>query len=262
MKNISWFFILLLLFSYFSCKSSQKQITEIDFQQISDEDYGEPLLVLIQVNPWLLIGGSDSPTFVLYDNGKLIYQIIENNEINRYLVNFTQDEMNDFIEYLSIDEALYKMDNVIASYGDVSPAIAELLFASSDQIFTILYLNITENKVITVYGNIDLLDRIRSYRNEDAIKWIPPKIEIIFWDYNYAPNKRQWIDGFPDLNSPSTVNRRNGLFSVFIERDKYEIFFNYMREREEYEAVEINGKKMAISFRIPFPNVDELNLLW
>jgi hypothetical protein len=102
-----------------------------------------------------------------------------------------------------------------------------------------------------------LYDKIRNYRNENAIEWIPPKIEIMFWDYDYAPNKRNWIEGFPDLNSPTTISRNN-LYSVFIDGDKYDTFISYFREKGEREAVEINGRKMSISFRIPFPNVDEI----
>jgi len=30
----------------------------------------------------------------------------------------------------------------------------------------------------------------------------------------------------------------------------------------EKEAVEINERKMAISYRVPFPNIDELKLLY
>ena len=108
---------------------------------------------------------------------------------------------------------------------------------------------------------INLYDKIKHYRKENSLEWMPPKIEVMFWDYNYAPNKRKWIEGFPDLNSPSTINHGDDLYSVFIDGDEYETFINYLRERGEKEDVEINGRKMSISYRIPFPNIDELKLL-
>jgi hypothetical protein len=235
-------------------------ISEIELQQVSDEEYGKPLLVLIVTNPWLMVMGSDSPSFVLYDSGKLIYQLVENNRLSRYLTVFNQNELNEFIEYLSIDKSLFTLGSMIMTGG------------STDQPSNILYLNILKEKKIIVYGNLDvnnesrngtplsflnIYDKIRNYRNENAIEWMPPKIEIMFWDYDYAPNKRNWIEGFPDLYSQSTISRGT-LYSVFIDGDKYETFISYFREMGEREAVEINGRKMAISFRIPFPNVDEI----
>jgi hypothetical protein len=139
-----------------------------------------------------MVIGSDSPSFVLYDSGKLIYHLIENRKLTKYIVNLTQNEMNEFIENLSIDETVYDLDDLY------------MVSNWTDQPYNKLYLSITVNKQITVYGNLnnnedrnntpslylDLYDKIKNYRNENAIEWIPPKIEIMFWDYDYAPNKR------------------------------------------------------------------------
>jgi hypothetical protein len=252
--------MIIVLLICISC-SPKKVISEIELQQVSDEEYGKPLLVLIESDPWLMVIGSDSPSFVLYDSGKIIYRLVENNKLVRYLTILNQNELNEFIKYLSIDESLFDLDSMI------------MLGGPTDQPTNILYLDIMKKKKIMMYGNIetnikirnvapssflDLYDKIKNYRNGNAIEWLPPKIEIMFWDYSYASSKRKWIKGFPDLNSPSTVNK-GGLYSVFINGDKYETFINYYREvRGGSEAVEINGRKMAISFRIPFPNVDEI----
>jgi hypothetical protein len=229
---------------------------------ISEEEYGIPLLILKESSPWGMVTGSDGTSFVLYDTGKIIYQKIENNELYLYLLVLSQDEINEYIEYLSIDESLYNLDNEIWA------------FRGSDSSSTILYLNIIKEKRIWVYGDIrqktetrnatpssflDLYDKIINYRNENAIEWKPPKIEIRFWNYDSARIKRKWIRGFPDLNSASTINNRGYFYSVFIDGSKYERFINYYKEMLPYEAVEINGKNMSISYIIPFPNVVKIN---
>ena len=266
MENMVKKQLLLLLFLSLNFVSHNlgKIVAEESYLTIGEE-YGKPLLVLLETNPWLMVIGSDSPSFVLYDSGKLIYTIIENNNLKRHLTVLSQDEMKDFIEYLTIDKSIYDLEDFIESS------------TWTDQPFTIIYLDIVKTKKIVVYGSIarnpearnntpfafiQLYDKIKNYTNENSVEWIPPKIEIMFWDYDYAPNKRDWIDGFPDLNSPSTINHGNDFYSVFIDGNKYEILVNYLRNMGEREAVEINGKKMAISYRIPFPNIDELKLLF
>jgi len=259
MKNIYIFGIILLI--CISCKTSK--ISEKQ-ERVSVEEYGKPLVVLLETNPWLMVIGSDSPSFVLYENGLLIYSEIIDRKLFRKLVIFNQNEMNEFIEYLSIDESIYNLRNEIISSN------------WTDQPTNIIYLNITQLKKIMVYGRIEtndearkrtpvvfinLYDKIKHYRNENSLEWMPPKIEVMFWDYDYAPKKRKWIEGFPDLNSPSTIKRGGDSYSVFIDGNEYETFINYLQKMGKKEAVEINGRKMAISYRIPFPNIDGLKLL-
>lgn len=256
MKNIYFGIILLICISCNAAKNPQKQ------KIVSDVKYGKPLIVLFETDPWLMV--PDSPSFVLYDNGVLIYSEIIDRKLFRKLVTFNHNEMNEFIEYLSIDESIYYLRN-------------ETIYSGSgfDLPTNTIYLNITRMKKIEVYGDIEkndearnktpaafinLYDKIKHYRKENSIEWIPPKIEVLFWENIYASPKRQWIEGFPDLYSPSTI-QRGGIYTVFIDGNEFETFISYFREMGQEEAVEINGRKMAIYYRIPFPNIDELKLL-
>jgi hypothetical protein len=84
----------------------------------------------------------------------------------------------------------------------------------TDQPFNILYLNMGIKKRISVYGYLkydtngnipkvffDIYNKITTYRNASAIEWFPQKIEVIFIEITEAKNKRQWIEGYPDLES-------------------------------------------------------------
>lgn len=42
----------------------------ISFGQTFNEKYGQPIIVLIETDPWLMVIGSDVPTFALYENGQ------------------------------------------------------------------------------------------------------------------------------------------------------------------------------------------------
>jgi hypothetical protein len=41
----------------------------ISFGQTFNDKYGQPIIVLIETDPWLMVIGSDVPTFALYENG-------------------------------------------------------------------------------------------------------------------------------------------------------------------------------------------------
>jgi hypothetical protein len=98
-------------------------------------------------------------------------------------------------------------------------------------------------------------DSIRSYRNKSASEWLPKTIEVMFWDYDYAPIKRPWLRDFPDLNSPTTIKVDSNFYRVFIDYKNFNEFRKYYKSLREKEAVEINGRKMAISYRLPFPSM-------
>ncbi len=222
-----------------------------------DEKYGKPLIVLTETNPWLMVIGSDVASFVLYEKGQIIYKQIENKKLKVFEIDLSSEELNDAIKSLEISDEIYKLEeNIEASDW-------------TDQPSNILELNINQLKKVSVYGRLNddecrqktpksflsVYDNIKKYKNTKAKEWIPHKIEIMFWDYNYAPNKRKWIKGFPDLNSPTTIKFDNDSFSVFIGNKDLEQFKKYYKSMGEKEAVEINGRKMAISYRMPFPNL-------
>lgn len=229
----------------------------ISYGQQYDNTYGKYLVVLMETDPWLMVIGSDVPTFALYENGQIIYKSIENKKVKFYEVILTQTELQKVIQSFKITDELYKLNNIEASYW-------------TDQPTNVLILNIKMKKVIRVYGRLkndgeargktpteflEVYDNIKNYKNPKAKEWLPKQIEVMFWDYNYAQNKRPWIEGFPDLKSPTTIKINDELYSVLIDKRDFEKFRKYYSSMAANEAVEINGKKMAISYRLPFPNM-------
>ena len=243
-----------------------------------DEEYGRPLLVLLEIEHWSMVYGSYTPSFVLYENGRIIYTTIENGMLKRNFIELTLNQRDEFIESLSIDNILYDFERFLSALSSASYSPATIItMAAKGLNHYIFYFDITQKKNIMIYGDLEgnsdnsrnilpanfvqLYDTLKNYKNDNAVDWIPPKIEIMFWDYDHAPNSRPWIEGFPDLYSASTIHRDSGLYSVFIEWDRREEFSAYLRQWGSRGAVEINDKKMAMSYRIPFPNIDRLNLL-
>lgn len=226
--------------------------------QQQDKIYGKPLIVLTERNPWATVIGSDVPTFAMYENGQIIYKKQENEQLKFYEVRLTKEELQEVIKSFLILESIYKLDDRIS------------LSYSTDQPSNHLFLNIDLKKTIIVYGNLDkqskdrqkapeqlltVYDNIKNYKNSSAKEWLPARVEVIFWDYKYAATSRPWPKEFPDLNSNSTLKSNSDSYSVFIDRKLFEPFKKFYLSMEEKQAVEINNRKMAISYRFPFPNI-------
>lgn len=208
-------------------------------------------------NPWSMVIGSDVPTFYLYETGQIIYKNLENEDLKIHEIQLTEQELRKVIQSLSISSDIYNLPNDITVANQTDQPTAELV------------LDIKTRKTISVYGDLDsdsevrkripsvflgVYDNIKKYKNDLAKDWFPDKIEIMFWDYDYAPNKKLWPKKFPDLRSTSTI-KRGDMYSLYIDKTDFDEFKEYYSSLGEKEAVEINGKKMAISYRFPFPNI-------
>lgn len=254
MRNL---LILIIFISLSGCRQTNKATTEESLQQSLrsvgrdyDREYGRPLIVLFD-------NGTMVPTFALYEKGRIIYRISDNDSINFFEAHLTQVEFDKFIQSMGSLTDFYELeDDIIAS--DVK----------SDAVSTII-LNIDEKKEVIVSGNLDdidvrfhtpyafkrILDRTKSYRNDSATIWEPQIVQVDFYDYNNARSKRPWIKEFPDLNSSTTVKHYEKSYSVFLDYSDYDEFMKYYNSMGDREAVEINGRMMAISYRLPFPNI-------
>ncbi|WP_373395804.1 hypothetical protein V8V91_14650 [Algoriphagus halophilus] len=47
------------------------------YSQEWNEDFGAPVVVLVETNPWLMVIGSDVPTIAIYESGNIVYKRIE-----------------------------------------------------------------------------------------------------------------------------------------------------------------------------------------
>jgi len=226
--------------------------------QLYDSSYGKPLIVLTETDPWAMVIGSDGPSFAVYESGRIIYRKVAKKKVEVYESKLTQSEQKNIAKIFGLTDSLYKLPNYIEAS------------TSTDEPSNNLIVDFDSMKVIRVYGHINVgsevnkaipaaflqvYDSIKKYTSKSAKKWLPSTIEVMFWDYDYAPNKRAWPSIFPDLNSPTTIKKRNGLYSVFIPRNQFHEFKKYFTSMGEKQAVEINGRKMSISYRLPFPNI-------
>lgn len=231
----------------------------------------EPIAVIIQTNPWLMVVGSDMPRMVLYANGQIIYLKKTESDKPAYYSKFLDPrKLTEIKEKLSSIGDYSKLKH----YYDLAPGV-------SDQSETKLYLSFddvectvgvydleTNDTDFPAYDNIGsnqesdtLPEEIRklhayltSFDYADAEPWEPIYIEVMIWNYDYAPDEAiHWPSDWPGLKSPYTIKRGDS-YSIYLPATELRKLRDFLRSRRQKGAVEIDGMKWAVSVRYVFPS--------
>ncbi|WP_166332212.1 hypothetical protein [Sphingobacterium chungjuense] len=230
------------------------------FAQTYNESYGEPKVVLIETDPWLMVIGSDVPTFALYENGQVIYRKVVDDEYQYFEIKYDRTQTQSVISSFGITDSLMLQSEVIEAS------------LATDQPSNILLLNFDTLAQLEVYGNLrnlkgearkrtpkDFLkvyDNILKFEDAAAVTWLPDSIEVMATNYDYSPEEPlKWNEAWNDLNSSSTIKHSSGLYSIFLDRKDFDEVVKLIENLKEKQGVEINGKKYSLNYRLPFPNL-------
>ncbi|MFC1822995.1 hypothetical protein ACFL9T_09835 [Thermodesulfobacteriota bacterium] len=239
--------------------------------EIDPFDGPKPIAVLIQTNPWLMVIGSDTPTMTIYEDGQVIHLKQEKGKAPQYFHTQLSEQ--------ELDEVKMKL----LSFGNYTGVKREYDLAPNvfDLPETKIYLNLNNNKLVTiVYGLMqpgaklpayssfpgqekpdnlpDSIKNLHSYlsnfRFNTSKEWTPKFVEVMIWPYEYAPDESiHWPKDWPGLDSPNTLKRRDA-YSIFFPGIKIKQLGEFLMTSKPKGAVEIGGKKWAVSVRYTFPS--------
>ena len=206
-----------------------------------------PLVVFLKTEPWAMVIGADSPRFALYSDGLVIY--LRGNEYRS--VRLTAPERDALLAELDVE----RLACFIGRYGND---------AVSDQPYNNLFIGRGGPlSVISVYGTVRVPstpapviaadERVAAFDHPGARPWLPERIEVMIWPYEYAPERSiVWPSDWPGLDSEYAVRRGDG-YSIFVPAADLPRLNEFLRSRRERGAVEIGGRKWAADLRLPFP---------
>jgi hypothetical protein len=217
----------------------------------------QPLVLLTEYNPWAMVIGSDSPTLALYTDGTIIYWSGERRSGKYLTAMLGSSEVENLLKSARLDD----LDGLKACY-----AIADY----TDQPTNVLVVE-TKNgyKTIEVYGAIRQMGNIPADRmptslqetfrvllaftNPRAHDWNPPYLQVMMWPFSYAKSSLPWPEYFPGTGDKNTRQsaQRMDLFLPYSEVPQYKAFVSKLKPTT---AVLLDGKKWAISERLPFPH--------
>jgi hypothetical protein len=214
-------------------------------------DTDRPVLVLLETDPWAMVLGAESPRFALYGNGLAIYRTADGFRqilLDRKRASDLQNSVN--VGALACLKEHYSTSNSTDQPSEY------LLFGRGGRL-----------SKVSVYGRIHsdgeptnlpasfvaAYDRLVKFEDSNARPWMPDFIEVMVWPYEYAPEPSiKWPSKWPGLADPTTVKRRDA-FSLYVPSKDYEELRAFLQTQHEKGAVEIGGKKWAVSLRFPFP---------
>jgi hypothetical protein len=226
-----------------------------------------PLAVLITEDPWAMVAGADSPSFVLYDNGEVIYFDSAAVPARHRIVQLAPAELVEF-------------EKKLVSFA---PAVGRKSYLElsrwTDQPTTRLYVDVDgKPRTVSIYGELNdnaeqpgvppadappldalpadlemLVALLSQFRRDTARDWIPAQLEVYAWDYDYAPDPSiHWPAQWPGLDAPTSVQHDDAV-SIFLPGDQKQALVDFLQARKERGAVEIGGRKWAVSFWPVFP---------
>jgi hypothetical protein len=217
----------------------------------------QPRVVLIEHDPWLMVVGSDSPTFVLYSNGFAIFRArAASSSPSSYLsAQLTTAQHQKLLSEIAPESLLDFEDWYDASL-------------STDQPMNKLHVWVNGNrKSITVYGALRRDSEARSKTpskflrafdalinfSADASPWVPDRIEVLIWPYDYSPERPlPWPKGWPPFEEARPRGAR-GLHQLFLPAEQFGRLREFVSSVKPKQAVLLGGRKWAIDYRLPFP---------
>ena len=217
--------------------------------------FGKPLLWYSVYNPWSMFMGADGPIFAVYETGQVIYW--RNGKY--HLIALSAADVQDFLAKFHLSDTVFSRSKWYHSTD------------YTDQPTYTLVINLDTLKRFSIYG--DMQDRnsrakmpeelvaaynlVTTYSDDQAVDWLPDKIEILLSDYDNSPEQPiPWPLGWPDLSNPDSRRWENGGGSLFLNERYFTKLRQLLASRKEKQAFLINGNKFYVGYRLPLPGVD------
>jgi hypothetical protein len=230
----------------------------------------EPIAVMIQTNPWLMVIGSDNPMIAIYSDGQVIQLNQEKENAPLYVqAQLTEQQLEEvkrkilsFGDYSKINKSY----NLAPNVSDLPETKIFLNFRGAKLGTSIYGLMVLDTKILgfsslpgqdkpdTLPENLkNLHDYLANLKFDSSKEWIPKFVEVMIWPYENAPDESiHWPKDWPGLDSPNTL-KRHDRYSIFLPGAMIEQLGKFLLTRKEKGAVEIGNKKWAVSIRYAFP---------
>lgn len=217
-----------------------------------------PLVMLTEYNPWAMAVGSDTPQFVVYGDGRVIYwhRLEKGGEYRT--VQLSASEVDTLTGRLAVqDLASAALEYSLSNWTDQPTLVLQVHTGGID-------------KRISVYGSVgdvsadktklpkalrDDLVALDKYSNDEAVPWHPEQIEVLVWPFEYARGRViEWPSGWPGIEDAATIRHRHGTYALFLPYSDFPQLERLMKVARQNRAFEISGHKWTCSPRFPFPH--------
>lgn len=227
-----------------------------------------PLFVFTYLSPWSQVYGTDSPEFVLYEDGRTFYRKCrQGNDCVYRFVKLSAVEIAKTFEALN-PTAFYSLEESYApdrSKGTTSDLTTRLLVmrkpdGTYKRVSTYGALEASDPRY-TAIGVPDALRKlvrfVTAYDNPKSLENSLKYCEVIIEPYLGDSRKSlKWSKKLPDLNDAKTIRHsKSGNYSIFVPAAQYETVATLVYKQVKSNLpIIINDRKWEASVRIPFPS--------
>lgn len=226
-----------------------------------------PIVVFIGSNPWAAVIGSDTPRVAIYENGDVIFAKQVGGDLAYRYVKLDKEGLENVrvqIAPIFAIKGLKPLYDVTSGVTDQPTAmfyfrstnreVATMVYGMTDDDARLSTFTKSPRKVAAPPGALlDLHAWLRKLDYPQSTPWTPKYIEVMLWGYSYAPDRSiLWPKGWPSLSSERAFKRGDS-YSIFLDASSLPELRKFLATRREKGAVEIDGKKMAVSYRFVFP---------
>jgi hypothetical protein len=235
-----------------------------------------PVFVFTYLSPWKMVRGSDTPEFVLYEDGTVIYaKYTEKGNPNSgiYLTaQLSPEEISQIMKKINPDR--------FSSYNErYTPDFNAGVSSDLPKRLLILRQPDGKYKSVSLYGGFrgkqyekgfsvenvpqdlgELIDFVTSFDTAKSKGWYAEYYEVIIEPSDDESEKIvKWSKKLPDLTDTKTIKHKKfGMYSLFISKAQraefYKVWYKYNRKSSDESAVLINNQKWDLEVRIPFPS--------
>jgi len=228
-------------------------------------DGPKPIAVVLVSDPWLMVIGSDTPNFVLYEDGQLIrLKVMPGDRAVYFWKQLSEVEFNEIkTQIRACGPFPSKPGRISLTEATDQPETSIMIdFGESHFLRSVYGLSWPEERSVPgLKGKPRLSKETRSltavlakFTPTGMQEWKPRYIEAMVWPFEYAPDESiKWPKDWPGLSSESAMKRRDA-YSIFLPGSQLERVSAFLATRKEKGAVEIDGKKWAVSVRLTFPS--------
>jgi hypothetical protein len=207
---------------------------------------------MLTSDPWLMVIGSDSPAFALYSDGTAIFRTkagLESTKLN-------QTQKADLIRAFENPGLAALAGGYDAASATDQPSNQLLVYGDKVPFYISVYGSLDDKSVRTNLPKAitDAFDKLRHFQAPNAQAWLPDRVEVMVWPYEYAPDQSiVWPQRWPHL-ADATTRKRGDSYSIFVSSAELPALEAFLASGTEKAAVEIDGRKFAASVRLPFPH--------
>lgn len=226
-----------------------------------------PILVLHEFNPWGSVIGAEIPSFVLYDDGLLIY-LEEQQRGARVLEAELSAEQSQLLTRRVFDALEGVPRDVQLSQWTDQPTVR--LMAQIDGKWRVSYIyGLGEDgkpSTELAHGAQPLSPELaqtyrdlRGYTAADGRKWQPERLEVMLGGFEYAKDVVAWPADIPTPPTDFVPNKEHRVRRYDIPAIHGEALQRLIASLGDRKAVSWNGHSWSVSVRPVIPAQDEIH---